>query len=241
MKKITKTVLSLLILAAVVLPVFGNATCYKAAEADGTTQGVITCANMYDWNFGSYNDVIAFISLDETQTMGTLTGQADPAVFGWFYSALLEYDDAKGAWVVSDACLEPTGGANPFHDTTLGEGKMVIMFHSNLAKSKQADLDFYMANLVVGKELYLGVHPSLMYDVYDYVDGAFLSTVPVEVAEPETETDETSDDANTSADTDADEDTDAEGGISPLIIVAIVVVVVAVVGVIVVSKRKKAE
>lgn len=244
MKKITKIVLSLLILAAVVLPLAGNTTSYKAAEADGTTQGVITCANMYDWNFGSYQDVIAFISLDETQTMGTLTGQADATVFGWFSSALLELDEAKGAWVVKEVYTEPTGGENPFHNTTLGEGKMVIMFHANLASAKQADYDFYKANLVVGKELYLGVHPSLMYDVYDYVDGAFLSTVPVEVAEPETEaTDDADKDvANADDNKDADADKDAEGGINPLVIAVVVVVVVAVVGVIVVvSKKKKAE
>lgn len=248
MKKLTKIVLSLLILAAVVLPLAGNTTSYKAAEAEGTTQGVITCANMYDWNFGSYQDVIAFISLDETQTMGTLTGQADPAVFGWFCSALLELDEAKGAWVVKEVYTEPTGGENPFHNTTLGEGKMVIMYHGNLASAKQADLDFYKANLVVGKELYLGVHPSLMYDVYDYVEGAFLSTVPVEVAEPEPETEATDDANKDDADKDdankddADKDANAEGGISPLVIAVVVVVVIAVVGVIVVvSKNKKAK
>lgn len=242
MKKITKIVLSLLILAAVVLPIAGNAASYKAAEAEGTTQGVITCANMYDWNFGSYQDVIAFISLDETQTMGTLTGQADAAVFGWFKSAYLELDEAKGAWVVKEAYTEPTGGENPFHNTTLGEGKMVIMYHGNLASAKQADYDFYNANLAVGAELYLGVHPSVMYDVYDYVDGAFLSTVPVEVAEPEVETETTTDDANNDAaadDKDADADKDAEGGVNPLVIAVVVVVVIAVVGVVVVANKRK--
>lgn len=248
MKKLTKIVLSLLILAAVVLPIAGNAASYKAAEAEGTTQGVITCANMYDWNFGSYQDVIAFISLDETQTMGTLTGQQDPAVFGWFCSALLELDEAKGVWVVKEAYTSPDGVANPFHNTTLGEGKMVIMYHANLAGAKQADYDFYNTNLVVGKEFYLGVHPSAMYDVYDYVDGAFLSTVPVEVDEPEPETEATDDadkdDANkddANADADKDADKDAEGGINPLVIAVVVVVIIAVVGVIVVvSKKKKA-
>ena len=154
MKKLTKIVLSLLILAAVVLPIAGNAASYKAAEAEGTTQGVITCVDMYDWNFGSYQDVIAFMSTDDTQTMGTLTGQQDPAVFGWFKSALLEYNEANGTWVVKEAYTEPTGGENPFHNTTLGEGKMVIMYHGNLASAKQADYDFYNANLVAGKELY---------------------------------------------------------------------------------------
>lgn len=245
MKKLTKIVLSFVILAAVVLSL-GNTTSYKAAEAEGTTQGVITCVDMYDWNFGSYQDVIAFMSTDDTQTMGTLTGQADPAVFGWFCSALLEYNEANGTWVVKEAYTAPDGVANPFHNTTLGEGKMVIMYHANLASAKQADYDFYNANLVAGKELYLGVHPSLMYDLYDYVDGAFLSTVPVEVAEPEPETEATDDankdDANADDNKDADADKDAEGGINPLVIAVVVVAVIAVVGVIVVvGKNKKAE
>ena len=238
MKKITKIVLSLLILAAVVLPITGNAASYKAAEAEGTTQGVITCANMYDWNFGSYNDVIAFISLDDTQTVGTLTGQADETVFGWFYNALLEYDAAKGAWVVTKADLEKDG-VNANHNTTLGEGKMVIMFHDNLTKSKQADFDFYLANLVDGKELYLGVDPSVMYDVYDYVEGAFLSTVPVEVEAPEAETESTDDAKDDAAADDKDADKEAKGGVDPLVIAVVVVVVIAVVGVVVVANKRK--
>ena len=238
MKKITKIVLSLLILAAVVLPIAGNAASYKAAEAEGTTQGVITCANMYDWNFGSYNDVIAFISLDDTQTVGTLTGQADETVFGWFYNALLEYDAAKGAWVVTKADLEQDG-VNAHHNTTLGEGKMVIMFHDNLAKSKQAELDFYKANLVDGKELYLGVDPSVMYDVYDYVEGAFLSSVPVEVEAPEAETESTDDAKDDAAADDKDADKEAKGGVDPLVIAVVVVVVIAVVGVVVVANKRK--
>ena len=238
MKKITKIVLSLLILAAVVLPITGNAASYKAAEAEGTTQGVITCANMYDWNFGSYNDVIAFISLDDTQTVGTLTGQADETVFGWFYNALLEYDAAKGAWVVTKADLEQDG-VNANHNTTLGEGKMVIMFHDNLAKSKQAELDFYKANLVDGKELYLGVDPSVLYDIYDYVEGAFLSTVPVEVEAPEAETESTDDAKDDAAADDKDADKEAKGGVNPLVIAVVVVVVIAVVGVVVVANKRK--
>ena len=238
MKKITKIVLSLLILAAVVLPIAGNAASYKAAEAEGTTQGVITCANMYDWNFGSYNDVIAFISLDDTQTVGTLTGQADETVFGWFYNALLEYDAAKGAWVVTKADLEQDG-VNANHNTTLGEGKMVIMFHDNLAKSKQAELDFYKANLVDGKELYLGVDPSVLYDIYDYVEGAFLSTVPVEVEAPEAETESTDDAKDDAAADDKDADKEAKGGVNPLVIAVVVVVVIAVVGVVVVANKRK--
>ena len=235
---------AILVLAAVVLPVFAGAESFKATEAEETTQGVITCANMYDYNFGSYNDIIAFVSADNTQTLSTLTGQ-DEATFAWFYNALLEYDEAKGAWVVTRADLE-MDGVNANANETLGEGKMVIMFHDNVTKTQEASYNFFKENLVDGKELYLGVHPSVIFVVYDYVDGAFLSTVPVEVAEPEVE-DTTADDTEadtTTKDTEADKDADAdkEGGVNPIVIVAIVVVVIAIVGIIiVVAKRKKAN
>lgn len=236
---------AILVLAAVVLPVFAGAESFKATETDEVTQGVITCANMYDWNFGSYNDIQAFISMDDTQTLSTLTGQADPAVFGWFYNALLEYNAEKGVWVVTNADLE-MDGINENCEVTLGEGKMVLMFHDNVTKTQEASFNFYKEVLVDGAELYLGVDPSVLYDVYDYVDGAFLSTVPVEVAEPGVE-DTTAEDTETDTttkDTEADKDADAdkEGGINPIVIVAIVVVVIAIVGIIVVvAKRKKAN
>ena len=235
---------AILVLAAVVLPVFAGAESFKATETDEVTQGVITCANMYDWNFGSYNDVQAFISLDDTQSLSTLTGQADPAVFGWFYNALLEYNAEKGVWVVTNADLE-MDGINENCEVTLGEGKMVLMFHDNVTKTQEASFNFYKEVLVDGAELYLGVDPSVLYDVYDYVDGAFLSTVPVEVEAPATEDDTTADDteADTTTGTEDDKEADADkAGVNPIVIVAIVVVVIAIVGiVIVVAKRKKAN
>ena len=252
-KLVTLFTAAVMALAVVAVPsVSAKATEVETPEAGAATQGVITCVDLYDWNFGSYNDIIAFMSLDETQTMGTLTGQADEKVFGWFCSALLEYDEAKGAWVVTDTYLEPVDGPNPFHNTALGEGKMVLMFHGNVTKTQQESYDFFMANLVEGKELYLGVDPSVMYDLYDYVDGAFLSTVPVEVEPPveeDTTTEETEEDTTVEkesekedkeANKDADKEADKEEGMNPILIVAIVVVVVAVIGVIVVvAKRKK--
>jgi hypothetical protein len=124
----------------------------------------------------------------------------------------------------------------------LGEGKMVIMYHDQVATNEKESFDFYSANLVEGKELYLGVDPSALYDVYDYVDGAYLSTTPVDVEEPEAD-DNASDDSAKDDSAADDKDADKEAGMNPVVIAVIVVAVIAVVGVVavVVSKRKKAE
>ena len=175
MKKITKVVLSLILtLALVVLPVAGNTASYNAAEADAPTQGKISAANMYDWNGSQFYDFLVFMSLDEVNTVGTMTGQ-QPGVFVWQSGALLEYNAEKDAWVVTKADLENDGVFN-LETEPLGEGKMVLMYHQNVATNEQESFDFYAANLVEGKELYLSVDPSALYDVYDYVDGAYLST-----------------------------------------------------------------
>ena len=236
---------AILVLAAVVLPVIGSANSYKATETTETevevgTQGVLTAANMYDWNFGAYNDIIVFMSYDDTQTLSTLTGQTEGDSFAWFYNFLLEYNAEKGTWVVTKADMEMGDSANQLRNETLGEGKMVVMFHDLVTTKQQESYDFFMNTVEVGAEFYLGIHPDYIYDVYDYVDGAFLSTVPVEVEEPVVE-DTTDTEADTTTGTD-DKTDDAKGGVNPIVIVAAVVVVLAIVGVvIVVAKRKKAE
>jgi hypothetical protein len=238
---------AILVLAAVVLPVIGSANSYKATETTESTeveigtQGVLTAANMYDWNFGCYNDIIVFMSYDDTQTLSTLTGQTEGDSFAWFYNFMLEYNAEKGVWVVTKADMEMGDSANQLRNETLGEGKMIVMFHDLVTTKQQESYDFFMNTVEVGAEFYLGIHPDYIYDVYDYVDGAFLSTVPVEVEAPEVE-DTTTEDATTEDTTTDTEDKDDAKGVNPIIIVAAVVVVLAIVGVvIVVAKRKKAE
>jgi hypothetical protein len=241
MKKMTKVVLSLILtLALVVLPVAGNTASFNAAEADAPTQGKISAANMYDWNGSQFYDFLVFMSLDEVNTVGTMTGQ-QPGVFVWQVGALLEFDAAKNAWVVTKADLA-CDGVFDLETEALGEGKMVLMYHPNVETNEKESFDFYAANLVEGKELYLGVDPSALYDVYDYVDGAYLSTTPVDVEEPEAD-DNASDDSAKDDSAADDKDADKEAGMNPVVIAVIVVAVIAVVGVVavVVSKRKKAE
>ena len=236
---------AILVLAAVVLPVFGSANSYKATETTESTevevgtQGVLTAVNYVDYNFSAYNDIIVWATYDDTQTICTLTGQ-DEATFAWWYNFLLEYNEEKGTWVVTKADMTMADSANQCSTELLGEGKMVVMFHDLVTKTQQESYDFFLNTVEVGTEFYLGVHPDTVFEVYDLVDGVFLSTVPVEVEEPVVE--------DTTADTEADTTDDTTGadddkaGVNPIVIVAVVVVLLAIVGVvIVVVKRKKAE
>ena len=248
MKRITKIILSIiLVLAAVVLPLFGNTTNYKADEV---TQGNLTAANSVDYQFGSFNDIIVFACSDSTQTLLTLTGQ-DEATFAWWYNFVLEFNAEKGTWVVTKADMSMADGANAYCTEPLGEGKMYVMFHDNVTKTQKESYDFFLNTVEVGKEYYLSVDTSYIFDVYDWVEDAFLSTVPVDVKAPETPSEEpssatepesepVSEPESKPADKPATPGNNNDNQVNPLVIVAVVVVVIAVAGgVVVVIKRKK--
>ena len=237
MKRITKIILSLvLVFTMLVLPVCGGVASYNADE---TTQGNITAANYYDYTFSPYRDIIVWASDDSTATLLSITGQ--PAgTFAWFYNFVLEYDEAKGAWVVTKADMTMTDSANQSESETLGKGKMVVMFHDLVTKEQQASYDFFINNVEVGKEFYLTVDPSAVFEVYDLVDGVALSTVKVDVAPPAADT-ETGSEATSEKDDDASNKGEADNQISPLVIVTVVVVLVAAVGGFVIVKKRKAE
>lgn len=254
MKRITKIILSfILILGAVVLPVCGNVASYKADEATSGTQGVLTSVNYVDYNFGSFNDIMVFATEDSTQTLLTLTGQ-DEATFAWWYNFVLEYNEEKGTWVVTKADMSMADGANQNCTEPLGPGKMVIMFHDNVTKTQQESYDFFLNTVKEGQEYYLGVHPSYIFDVYDKVEGAFLSTEKVEVTPPPTESEEESEtisetEGTSGKDTEGTSENENNAGVgeeknpvSPLVIVTVVVVLVAIAGaVVMVIKRKNAK
>ncbi len=247
MKRTTKIILSvILVLAAVVLPLFGNAASYKADEAT-VTQGNLTAANSVDYQFGSFNDIMVFACSDSTQNLLTLTAQ-DEATFAWWYNFVLEYNSEKGTWVVTKADMSMADSANAYCTEPLGEGKMYVMFHDNVTKTQQESYDFFLSTVEVGQEYYLSVDPSYIFDVYDWVEDAFLSTVPVEVKAPEVPSEEepekpsepSSEPTGTPSTPSTPTTPDNNNQIDPLVIVAVVVVVIAVAGgVVVVIKRKK--
>ena len=244
MKRTTKIILSvILVLAAVVLPLFGNTTNYKADEEPVGTQGALTAANMYDYNLGSVTDIMVFACSDETQTLLTLTGQ-DEATFAWWYNFVVEYNETNGTWVVTKADMTMADGANQYCNEPLGEGKMYIMFHDNVTKMQKESYDFFLSTVEVGQEYYLSVHPSYIFDVYDYVEDAFLSSVPVDVKAPETpseeETTEPSEEPSEPSSEPTGTPSTPDNQIDPLVIVVAVVVVIAVAGgAVIVIKRKK--
>lgn len=246
MKRTTKIILSvILVLATVVLPLFGNATNYKADE---TTQGNLTVANSVDYQFGSFNDIMVFATNDSTQNLLTLTGQNEDT-FAWWYNFVLEYNSEKGTWVVTKADMTMADSANANCTEPLGEGKMYVMFHDNVTKTQQESYDFFLNTVEVGQEYYLSVDPSYIFDVYDWVEDAFLSTVPVDVKAPETPSEEPSSEPESEKPSEPSSEptgtpstppTPDNNQIDPLVIVAVVVVVIAVAGgVVIVIKRKK--
>lgn len=245
MKRITKIILSIiLVLAAVVLPLVGNTTNYKADEV---TQGNLTAANSVDYQFGSFNDIMVFACTDSTQNLLTLTAQNEDT-FAWWYNFVLEYNAEKGTWVVTKADMTMADSANANCTEPLGEGKMYVMFHDNVTKTQKESYDFFLNTVEVGQEYYLSVDPSYIFDVYDWVEDAFLSTVPVDVKAPETESEEPSSAPETESEPVSEpeskpatpDNNNNNNQVNPLVIVAVVVVVIAVAGgVVVVIKRKK--
>ena len=244
MKRITKIILSIiLVLAAVVLPLFGNTTNYKADEV---TQGNLTAANSVDYQFGSFNDIIVFACSDATQNLLTLTAQ-DEATFAWWYNFVLEFNAEKGTWVVTKADMSMADGANAYCTEPLGEGKMYVMFHDNVTKTQKESYDFFLNTVKVGQEYYLSVDTSYIFDVYDWVEDAFLSTVPVDVKAPETPSEEPSSATEPESEPVSEPESkpatpgnNNDNQVNPLVIVAVVVVAIAVAGgVVVVIKRTK--
>jgi len=231
-----------LVLAAVVLPVLGNPASYKATEATGEasgTQGVITAANYYDYSFSPYQDIIVWASEDSTASLLSITGQPE-GTFAWFYNFVLEYNEENGTWVVTKADMSMTDSANQSEKELLGPNKMVVMFHDLVVDQQKDSYNFFLETVEVGKEYYLGVHPSAIFEVYDKVDGVFLSTEPVEVEAPETESEEEKETTSEDKSENNAGTTDGKNPVSPLVIATVVVVIIAVVGiVVVVVKRKK--
>lgn len=255
MKRITKIILSLILtLAVVALPLAGNAASYKADEATTGTQGVLTAANYYDYNFSPYQDIVVWASEDTTATLLSITGQPE-GTFAWFYNFVLEYNEENGTWVVTKADMTMADAANQSESELLGPNKMVIMFHDLVTTTQQENYDFFINTVEVGQEYYLGVHPSAIFEVYDKVDGVFLSTVPVEVEEPETES-EAESEATSEVESEAASENESEATsenennasaneeqtpTSPLVIVTVIVVLVAIAGVIIILVKRKGE
>ncbi len=116
--------------------------------------GYVHWANCYDWSGnGSGSGIYVFASTDETATASTIIGQA-VGTFGWWYSLVLEYDEAKEAYIVtvSDMVMD---GTNATETATLGQGKISLMFHGDAMTNHADSCNFFMEHAEVGTEYYL--------------------------------------------------------------------------------------
>ena len=158
------------------------------AKAEETVEGGgLHWGNCYDWSGnGSASGIYAFTSADETASASTIIGQ--PAgTFGWWYSLVLEYDEAKGTYVVvvSDMVMD---GVNATETETLGYGKISLMFHGDAMTNHADSCNYFLEHAEVGTEYYLVGD----YDAMLATAGALTDTylVAVETQEEPTVTEE---------------------------------------------------
>ena len=113
--------------------------------------GYVHWANCYDWSGnGSASGIYVFASADETATASTIIAQP-VGTFGWWYSLVLEYDEAKDAYVVVVSDMEMDGN-NATETATLGKGKISLMFHGDAMNNHADSCNFFMNHAAVGTE-----------------------------------------------------------------------------------------
>lgn len=153
------------------------------------TSGNLTYANAYDWSSGAYQkNIFVYASATETATPLNLVGQA-AGVFGWQNGLVLEYNEAKGTWKVVVSDLDSGDGANAAEAQTLGAGRMIIIFHNDIANYLADSYTFFMEKAVLGAEFYLSVDVSILQAVSGNISSknVYLSSRPIEedTTEPE--------------------------------------------------------
>ena len=157
MKRINfKRVLSLVACFAMLLGTLVSPA--TVAKAEGAAEGGgLHWANCYDWRpagDGHAYSVFAFASADETASANTLTGQA-AGFFAWWYGFVLEYNAEKGTYVVTAADMVASDGVCAVEATTLGEGKIVVLFHDGVAANQADSFNYFLENVAVGAEFSL--------------------------------------------------------------------------------------
>lgn len=110
-----------------------------SANAD-EAKGEINFANNYDWT-GQSSNIYAFASASTDASIATLTGQG-AGTFQWSTFIVLERNEDYNYVVTA---IHPAAQGNTADATPLGEGKIIIMIHSDAAAAHQASYDFFMS------------------------------------------------------------------------------------------------
>ena len=111
-----------------------------SAKADDAANGEINYINGYDWT-GSSTSIHAFASASAEASPASMCAQGD-AFLDWFYGIVLERN-ADYNYVVTAA--QAGQADNTIDATTLGEGKIVIMFHGDAQAAHADSYNFFMS------------------------------------------------------------------------------------------------
>ena len=137
-------------------------------------KGYLNRTNSYDYDMGYTKDICVFASQNASDTVLTLTKQ-DEATFAWWYNFVLEYNAAKGKWIVTKADMQ-INNSNECQTEPLGENKMVVMFHEDVANNQRESVEFFLQTVRVGQEYWLVGDSGSIVSGSDKLNGVYLTT-----------------------------------------------------------------
>jgi hypothetical protein len=138
--------------------------------------GDLTYANAYDWSANSYQkQIYVYASATETATPATINGQA-VGFMGWFSGIVFEYNETNGTWKV--VSVNWGDGTNEAESTTLGDGRLIVMFHNDVVNGQPENYNFFKEKAVVGAEFYLSEDISILQSVSGSLSNVYLSLKP---------------------------------------------------------------
>lgn len=153
---------------------FNGSTLVSYEKAAVAPQGgYLGRANSYDWS-NHASAIFSFASADETATASSILGQ--PAgTFGWWYSFVLEYNEANGTFVVTiaDTLMD---GVNAIETATLGYGKLAFMYHGDFANTDADSFNYFLEKATVGTEFYLVGDYDAIVATWDVLADTYLTT-----------------------------------------------------------------
>ena len=154
--------------------------------------GDLTYANAYDWSANSYQkQIYVYASATETATPATINGQA-VGFMGWFSGIVFEYNETNGTWKV--VSVNWGDGTNEAESTTLGDGRLIVMFHNDVVNGQPENYNFFKEKAVVGAEFYLSEDISILQSVSGSLSNVYLSLKPI--LKDETDSDDTTEPEN---------------------------------------------
>ncbi len=144
-------------------------------EYDNLTTGNLTYVNGFDWSELSYqNNIYAFASTDASATPAEIIGQ-EVGFLSWWNGIVLEYNETNDTWEVVDVDFK-VDGVNTAETATLGENRLVVIFHDEAAIGQTDSYNFFKYHTAVGEEFTLTGDITVLQAIYGKLSNVSLST-----------------------------------------------------------------